>query len=320
MEKVWEIKNPDALLNELATKRLTKQAERPRRDEKNPGRAYSLSMLHWGGGQLYNDQFMKGAVFLIMMLALVIGAVLSVIFADELLEFLHRLGISTAAAFLGAEVLLLCILLFWTYNAADAYHGSARSRRTPFPGIPSRVLPVLGSLVFPGWGQFLNGQPVKGSLYTALAVLGIFSFIALGATLFAWPYLEPSDARLIVEGVFAVSLFVAPVFPPVWAFSVHDAFKVSSDDLKKEPLLERIKAAYYRGRSQGWVRGVFPHFRLTLLLILFLVFVTIVIRYSFAKGFYTEGLQQLRSYLSSRGMTIVPELISRFLELLAQYV
>ena len=30
MDKVWEIKDPDALLKELATKRGTKQAMRPR--------------------------------------------------------------------------------------------------------------------------------------------------------------------------------------------------------------------------------------------------------------------------------------------------
>jgi TM2 domain-containing membrane protein YozV len=316
MEKVWEIKDPDALLDDLATKRGTKQAARPRPDEKNPGKAYSLSMLHWGGGQLYNDQF-KGAVFLTMMLFVIAATVFSVTYDDELLQFLHSRGISTAAAFLGAEVLLLCILLFWTYNAADAYYGSLRLRKTPFTGTPSRVFPVLGSIIVPGWGQFLNGQPVKGSIYTALAVLGIFSLLALVATLLVWPYLEPSDARFVVEDIFAVSLFVAPIFPPLWALSVLDAFKVSGDELKKEPLLERIKAAYYRGRSQGWVRGVFPHFRLTFLLTLLLVFFTIVIRYSFAKGFYTEGLMHIRSYLSSQGMTIIPELISNILDLLA---
>ena len=274
-------------------------------------------MLHWGGGQLYNDQSIKSAIFMVMMLIVIVGTVLSVIFDDELLAFLHGFGISTADAFLGAEILLLCILLFWTYNAGDAYHGAARSRRTRFPGIASRVYPVLGSIVFPGWGQFLNGQPLKGSIYTALAVLGIFSILALVATILAWPSLEPSDARFVVEDIFAVSLFAAPIFLPVWALSVHDALKVSGDELKKEPLWERIKAAYYRGRSQGWVRGVFPHFRLTLMLILFLVFFTLVIRYSFAKGFYIDGLTQIRSYLSSQGMTIVPEFINRILEFLA---
>lgn len=322
MDKVWEVKDPDALLNDLGRKRAAKQsakqAAQRRLDEKNPAKAYSLSMLHWGGGQIYNEQLIKAAIFLFMMLAVIVGTVLSVIYDDELLQLFHSNGISTASAFLGAEILLLCLLLFWTYNAADAYHGSVQKRRTPFPGIPGRLLPVLGSIVFPGWGQYLNGQPVKGSIYSALGVLGIFSFLALIATFLTWPYLEPSDARFIVEGIFAVSLFAAPIFPPVWALSVHDAFKVSSDELKKEPLLERIKAAYYRGRSQGWVRGVFPHFKLTLMLVLFLVFFAIVVRYSFARGFYIEELKLVRSYLSSQGMTIIPELINRIVELLAR--
>jgi len=67
------------------------------------------------------------------------------------------------------------------------------------------------------------------------------------------------------------------------------------------------------------VRGIFPYFKQTVLLVLILVFFTLVIRYSFAKGFYVDLLMQLRSHLSSQDMTIVPELISRILELLARY-
>jgi TM2 domain-containing membrane protein YozV len=277
-------------------------------------------MFYWGGGQLYNDQIAKGAVFLITMVLLLVFTVLGATNSDESLKFLRESRISLSDAFLYLEIALFLITLFWVVNAGDAYHHARRMRKTPFRGVSSRLTPLLGSLVLPGWGQFLNGQQLKGSLFNGLAVVGIFSVLSIVLTFLAWPLLDASDSRFLVEGISAVCIIIVPFVPLLWLFSAYDALRVSLDDLKKEPVWERIKAAYYRCRSQGLVRGVVPHIRLTLLLVLFLVFFTIVIQHSFAKGFYVDWLTQLRSYLSSRGMTIVPELINRILEFLAQYL
>jgi hypothetical protein len=61
MEKVWVIEDPDEYLRPQNTKRLTTESPAP--IEKSPAVAYSLSIFFWGGGQIYNDQRVKGLLF-----------------------------------------------------------------------------------------------------------------------------------------------------------------------------------------------------------------------------------------------------------------
>lgn len=310
MDKVWEIKDPEAYL------RGKKAPTGPRpalREQRDPARAYNLSMLYWGGGQLYNDQLRKGGAFMVLMLLVFGGTVLGIIYRVELYEFLHNRVISRSKAFLAAEVVLFLVLLFWVSNAADAYRAAARTRKTRFPGVSSRIMPLLGSLLVPGWGQFLNGQPIKGSILSVLAVIGSFSAFTVILTFLAWPLLDAGDARFIAEGIAAVCLLLVPLVPLLWTFSAYDALKVSHDDLLKEPLGERIKAAYYRGRTQGFVRGVFPQIKGTVMLVLVLAFFVIVVRYWSPLEFYAKLLSSVQTLLRDRGMTIVPELIGRLL-------
>jgi TM2 domain-containing membrane protein YozV len=312
MEKIWEIPDPDELLHIRKTGTTTKQV--PVREEKDPAKAYTLSTVVWGLGQFYTDQIGKGALFMVLMLFAAAGTVFSFFYWDTVLVFLVLRDLSLSGAFLNLEILLFCLLLLWTYNAGDAYHQAAKGRITRFHGVSSRVSPALCSLMVPGWGQYLNGQPVKGGIYRSLSVFAIFSLLSTPAVILAWPYLENTNSRFIVEGIFAVSVLGAPLLPLLWALSVHDAFKVSRDDLLKERLWERLKAAYYRGRTQGWVRGIFPQVKGTFLLVLFLALFIIVVYYWFPKGYYLEELTHLRSSLGRQGMTIVPEMIGRILE------
>lgn len=314
MDKVWEIKDPEAYLKKQKTPSSSRPAPAAQKD---PARAYSLSMFYWGGGQLYNDQLVKGAVFLVSLLLVTAGIVLFAIYDDELLQFLREHGISLSDAFLGGEVMLFCIILFWVSNAADAYRTAARTRKTRFHGVSSRVTPFLGSLMVPGWGQFLNGQPIKGSLYSVLAVISLFSILSVILTFLAWPLLDTSDTRFLVEGISAVCLLIISLVPLLWTLSAYDALKVSHEELLKEPLWERIKAAYYRGRTQGWVRGIFPQIKGTLMLVLVLAFFVIVVHYWFPTGFYAKQLISVQTLLRDRGMYIVPELIEQLLAWMA---
>ncbi len=314
MDKVWEIKDPESY------RRVKKTPTGPRpapAEQKDPARAYNLSMFCWGGGQLYNDQLVKGTAFLVSLVLVVAGIALFAIYDEDLLHFLRARGTSLSAAFLGGEVLLFCILLFWVSNAIDAYRTSARTRKTLFRGVPSRVTPFLGSLAVPGWGQFLNGQPIKGSIFSVLAVISVFSVLAVVLTFLAWPLLDATDTRFLVEGISAVCLFIVPLTPLLWALGAYDALKVSRDDLLKEPLWERIKAAYYRARTQGIVRGLFPQIKGTFLLVLFLAFFVLVVNYWFPAEFYAGLFASVQTLLRDRGMTIVPELIDRLLAVMA---
>ncbi len=304
MEKVWEIKNPNEYL------KTKKRRTRENSVERNPARAYTLSLLFWGLGQNYNDQRGKGLLFNIAMIGMYVGTGLFFVFEDSFFNFLRAHEISASQSFLFAEVLLLCALIFWLAIAGDAYHSAAKTRRNKFSGIPSRVYPCLSSLLLPGWGQFLNGQPVKGSIFSALSALGIFSAVAVTGTLLAWAQLDASDARFLVEAIFAVGVLYVPLMPFIWLFGAYDAWKVSTDDLKKELLWERIKSANNRRRMRGWGQTAVPLIKSALALASLLAAFWFLYHLFFI-DYYTGLLTSARHQLEKIGMTIVPDLITR---------
>lgn len=309
MEKVWVIDDPDEYIPPQETKSITR--ELPLSPvEKNPAAAYTLSTIFWGAGQIYNGQKRKGLWFLLAMLLSYTGAALSFVYWRPLLHLLRAHEVPLSYVFMIAEALLFCALVFWSYNAVDAYHTAAGTRTTPVENEHS-VYPFLCSLLIPGWGQYLNGQPVKGSIFVCLSILCLFSIVSIPATLLAWPSLEDSGARSFIEGIFALTVLCAPLIPLLWLFGSFDAFKVSSDDLKKEPLLDRIKYANNRRRVQGLVRGVIPHIKVTIFLMLFLTFLVISSSHYFPKNYYIDQLADVQSRLRQQGMTVMPELLEK---------
>jgi TM2 domain-containing membrane protein YozV len=308
MEKVWVINDTDKYLKrqEATTEKLSLSPA-----DKNPGAAYTLSMLLWGAGQIYTGQKSKGVRFLLLMLLSCTGAVLSFQYWRPLLHLLRAHDVPLSFVFLIAETLFLSAMVFWNYNAGDAYQSALRMRTTPFTEVNNRVYPFLCSLLIPGWGQFLNGQPVKGRIYTCFSILSLFSVVSIPATLLVWPSLEISKARTFIEGIFTLTVLFSPLIPLLWILGSFDAFKVSGDDLKKEPLLERIKYANNRRRVQGLVRGVIPHIKLTLFLVLFLTFLVIVSSHYFPKQYYIDQLLDAQVWLRKQGMTVLPELLGK---------
>jgi TM2 domain-containing membrane protein YozV len=309
MEKVWVVQDPDEYLKPRQKTRI--MAEAPSLPaEKDPALAYTLSLLFWGSGQLYNGQRAKGLNYIGLALYANVFALLLFMFEQELPFYLGFFSISPAQAVLAAALLLFGVLIFWVSNASDAYHTAMKARRTPFAGVSSRAWPLFCSLLFPGWGQFLNGQPIKGSLFAVSAAFGIFSLLAVPGIMLAWPSLEDSSFRIMVEGLLLLSLITLLPMPFLWIFGVFDAWKVVQDDLKKEPLLERLKAANNRRRAYGWVRGVFPQIKRTLLLVLLLIIlVLIIIQFSFPWNFYCESLTRALDRSSKQGMVLIPELV-----------
>jgi TM2 domain-containing membrane protein YozV len=308
VEKIWVIKDPDEYLKPRREPRNTKEDPPPA--EADPALAYTLSLLFWGSGQLYNGQRAKGLNYIGLALFSNAFALLFCMYQQEIPSYLFFYGISPSQAVLAAALLLFVFLIFWIFNASDAYHTAMKARRTLFPGVSSRAWPVFCSLIVPGWGQFLNGQPIKGGLFAVCAAFGIFSLISVLGILQIWPFLEDSYSRLIVESVLLLSLFSLLPMPFLWVLGVFDAWKVGQDDIKKEPLLERIKAANHRRRAYGLVRGVFPQIKRTLLLALFLIsLIIITVRFYFPWNFYREYLMKALNWSSKQGMMLIPELI-----------
>lgn len=314
MEKIWEIKNPDEYLKPRKAKRRPEAAPRV---EKDPARAYTLSLLWWGAGQDYNEEHGKSLVFQVLLIVLIVGTIAAVIYSDELLQFLRDRQISPSRSFLSVECLFFVLLTVWISIAGDAYRAAARRRASRFPGIKNHVYPGLCSLLFPGWGQFLNGQPIKGAFFSVVSLFGLFAAVTIPITLLFWPSLEHSDTRFTVEAIFAVTVLYAPLIPFLWLLSAHDALKVSLDDLKKDTLRERLRAANNRRRTQGWIRGVFPQFRSTLVLIFVLIGLSVIFSRTFPAGFYSSLLNGVSTGLRGQGMMVLPGLIDQAVPVIA---
>jgi TM2 domain-containing membrane protein YozV len=308
VEKIWVIKGPDEYLKPRPSQWMEKEVSPP--SEQDPALAYTLSLIFWGSGQLYNGQRTKGMSYIGLALCGNAFAFLLFMFQQEITSYLLFCGISPAQAVLVAAFLLFCCLFFWVSNASDAYHAAMKARRTTFTGVTGRAWPVLCSLLFPGWGQFLNGQPVKGGLFAVSAMFGIFSLLSVLGILQVWPFLEDSNSRFIVEIVLVLSLFSLLPMPFIWVLGVFDAWKVVQDDIMKEPIIERLKAANNRRRVYGWVRGVFPQIKRTFMLAFILISLIIMtVRFYFPWNYYREDLMHALSWSSKQGMMIIPELV-----------
>ncbi len=292
-------------------RRITKGL--PFADEKNPAMAYTLSLLMWGGGQQYSGQRVKGVLFRVFMLVLMALIAISFLYRGELPTLLQMYDISHAEAFLSAELLFFFILIFWTCNAGNAYHTAVKARKVPFPGMQSRIWPLLGSLLVPGWGQFLNGQPLKGSIFTGFSVLGIFSLVSVPAVLRYWPSLETSQARSIVEAIFAVSALYAPLIPVIWLLSGYDALIVSFNDAKKESIVDRILLGVTRLRMDGWFSSIWPRFKAVIAFTLLAAVISFVLNRYNPVTYYGAHLAGVQLWLHQQGMTLVPDLISELL-------
>lgn len=107
---------------------------------------------------------------------------------------------------------------------------------------------------------------------------------------------------------------IVPFFFLIWLVGIFDAFKVSFDEVKKEPWLKRITYARNRVRLQGWRNTVFRRAKIMLSLSLLLVLAVFVGSNFLPASYYEASARQISAKLSERRMVIVPQMIDRFLE------
>lgn len=304
---IWEITDPEEESRpSVSTPRRT---TRPLGLRKNPALAFSLSILIWGGGQFYNRQRELGVLFLLFMANFWMVLILTLLSWDFLSTYPRPVLTSLSEFFLACTIFYLCGLSLWLLNALQAYHKAAKTHSGAFPGISSRWLPMMCTLLVPGWGQFLNGQPRKGALFLFIALAAFFTIPMLLIIPMLWPTLELSSDRIVIEQILAAAVILAPGVAILWILAVYDALKVSLDPLKKEPWRKRCTYAINRIRMRGWARGVLPQAKITFMLILFLGLAVTLAHTYFPRQDYTRFLNQLNARLAQQDMVIIPVLI-----------
>jgi TM2 domain-containing membrane protein YozV len=308
-DRVWVLEDPD----ERPRVRKTPAVAPPRR-QTNPAVAFTLSLLIWGAGQIYNRQGKSGFLLILLMVNFYMDPVLIWVYRESFTIFLGAVTITSSQLLMVIGAFYCSGLIVWLFNAEHAYYGANKTRTEAFRGIESAFLPAACSLLIPGWGQFLNGQARKGTLFLMFALIGLVAVPALLIIPFFWPRLDTPADHLFWETILVAALVLSPLMLLIWPLNSFDALKVSRDDTKKEPVLKRLEYANNRRRMYGWGRGVFPYFKQTLVLGLFLALCLTVAYYQFPREYYAARLQSLQVQLSRQQMVLIPRLIDRFLQ------
>jgi TM2 domain-containing membrane protein YozV len=188
--------------------------------------AASLSMFVPGAGQAYNGQRQLG-----LLLFLFQGLAAAAHWAigqrwSEIIGLVQLFGWSEWQLFRAlalADVAIVAVLLGGIYHAwLRAEHDAG--------GYDATVQPVfsgLASLLVPGWGQFLNGQPGKALCFFSglLGGLYVLGFTLLTPAARLMEEADPSHGLLTRATSIAMGVLGAGVL--LWILSVYDAVLVS---------------------------------------------------------------------------------------------
>jgi len=280
---------------------------------KNPVLAYSLSLLIWGCGHLYLRKWKLGILLFLCMIMFYLTMIMTVINWTAIVSILESINISRAETILVFGFFYLSGLVIWYFNSCLSYFNTTKQNNTSFKGVKNILLPAVCSLLMPGWGQFLNGQPKKGLCLQLFSLAGFFALPAILMTFLFWPVMEESKARLMLEWIFTISLTFAPILVTVWVFGVYDAARVSMNNIKKEPFWKRIKYQINRYRHiaqvYGWKNAIFLIIWRFVIVILLLAFMAFSYHH-IPKRFYVQQLTDLSGKMSQEGMTVLPTFIN----------
>jgi TM2 domain-containing membrane protein YozV len=281
---------------------------------KNPALAFSLSLLFWGVGQIYNKQRVLGFLFILIMANVYSIPALTILNWEFITSSLKAVYITSFELFTACGILYLFGLILWAFSAIHAYYKASQIGTDSFQGINNRLLPPLCSFFIPGWGQFLNGQPKKGGLFLIFALAGHFVLTVSLLVPLLWPVLETDADRLSLEKIMTIAVVFAPLIFLMWGFGVYDAMRVCLDPVKKEPLRKRAGYAINRMRIKGWKNAIVSRVKPAFMLSLFLVLSLTISYYYFPQRDYATMLKSIRVQLSEQKMVLLPNLIDKFLQ------
>lgn len=320
-QKVWVIDD-----NNLRRPAVRKQPEirdaagRPETTSrrKSPVIAVCLDMLVWGSGHLYLRQYCRGATLMAAMAAFCSMVWYLVMVPDAVAGLATASGLPASLLLAWSVGPLSLLLITWLSSAVDAYGRAVETRGEPFRGVGFMLWPLLGSLVFPGWGQFLNGQPKKGLFFGLFGILGICSVLLVILAGRFWPFLHPGPDGAVFEIIFVGAFATLPLVLLMWIVAVHDAFWACREPVRKWPLRKRWHYFSERMRTHGAARALVPQIRSTALLGLLLA-VTLLAGSLYVPGdFYLSALERARHGMTAGRLEIAPELITGVTDILGR--
>lgn len=321
-QKVWYIDDSDwQELPEMSESEQTPvkqpEPELKTRDQvpaftlpKSPARSFSLSMLVWGSGHMYNGAYLPGSLFMAVMLAFY-APLAVMLFRGAVSPRQADSGLPSMVFVAGAMVYLSIGLFCWLANAVDAYYRTTRLRFTPFRGVDKELYPLLASILFPGWGQFLNGQPVKGLFFLICGMTGTLGGAFVGLILYVWPGLKAGPAGDTFEICLVAALLLIPIAFVMWLVSAYDAY-ISCKDLSLEK--KRPSASVESACKNKSAKYFLPRLNAVLVMLLAIS----VGMQCFPRTYYLDSLEKIRTETLDHHLEIIPGLVGKVIGLIDQ--
>ncbi len=229
-------------------------------------------------------------------------------------RFISEFYIPASLVIFGLVIFLAGGLVAWLFNAVDAYYRTASIRFELFRGVDNEFWPLLCSLLYPGWGQFLNGQPKKGVFFLLFGLLGTFSAVVLTVSQGAWSVLKTSPDRFAFEIYLVAALLVLPISLLMWIIAAHDAFWSCRQPVRKRPLPKRVQYFRDRARAHGIMRILVPKIRSTVLSGLLLTVLLLAGMQYLPRKYYVDSLEEIRLEMLNSNMRITPDLVRKAIE------
>ncbi|MEE9217612.1 MAG: hypothetical protein V3U98_00945 [Acidobacteriota bacterium] len=146
---------------------------------RRPALAASLSLLLCGAGQLCNARRDLALLyFLTEMLVIAMNWCVWRLW-EPLVDLLHVFFIKPTDIMFVVALVNYLFLVFVILNVAQAFREAAGGEE--MEPLRQPLLSGPASLLVPGWGQFLNAQPLKAALLMGLFLTGAYAF-ALSVT------------------------------------------------------------------------------------------------------------------------------------------
>jgi hypothetical protein len=319
-QKIWIIDDIEAgeacTLPEAGRDRRRGHASDVSCPARNPALAFSLSMLVWGSGQIYVREFRLGLKFFGCMILFYSAIASLVIFRENAAPRLFDTPVPAPVLIIVLVIFITSSLFFWLHSAVHAYYKAASLRMEVFRGVGNAFWPLLCSLFFPGWGQFLNGQPRKGLFFLFFGASGFSALFLCSVAPYLWPVLSSSPDRFVFEIYLSAALLFLPLCILMWMVAAHDAFWTCKEPVRKRPWATRVAFAREKIRTHGIGRFLLPKIKSVALSVVLLTVVVLAGKHYFPREYYQHNLQRVRVEMLNNQMHLTPRLLEKVITVL----
>lgn len=275
----------------------------------NPLWSFSLALLVPGSGHLYLGYLRQGFWFTGAALVVTAAVLTLVLIRETVYRTLAAYPEQTAMFLISFLCLSLVGLGLWLASVVDVYRRTMLSRREVWPGLENPVIPLVCSLVLPGWGQVLNGQFKKGLLFLCLGCLGGFALEILAVGCYFWPLIQPGPLRVLVDWLLIVSFLAAPLMFSCWLAAGYDAY-LSGQRLARQRFSRAVPSKRISG--PGFARMLVPRTSAVLCLLLAIS----VGMQLLPKGYYASRLERVQAGLQEGNFQQSSAMLAKVVELM----